>query len=260
MNKLFDLSSKIAVVTGGAGLIGKALVKGLAVAGATVYLAELDGDRGGKAVKEFAGSGLDVRLLLLDITAEPSITGGIEQILSQSGRIDVWVNNAYPRTKDWGLKFEKIPFASWQQNVDWQLNSYCLCCQKIAELMKEQKSGSIINIASTYGVVAPDFTVYEGTQMTMPAAYAAIKGGIVNFSRYLASYYGRFGVRVNAISPGGVFDNQPGTFVENYVRKTLLGRMAKPEDFMGPVVFLASEASSYVTGQNLLVDGGWTAI
>ena len=126
--------------------------------------------------------------------------------------------------------------------------------------MKNKNHGSIVNMASVYGIVGPDFSVYEGTEMTMPAAYAAIKGGIVNFTRYLSSYFGKNNIRVNAVSPGGVFNNQPNQFVENYIRKVPLQRMAKPDDISPAVVFLLSDDSSYITGQNIAIDGGWTAI
>jgi len=125
--------------------------------------------------------------------------------------------------------------------------------------MKQNGGGSIINLASTYGVVAPDFSIYEGTAMTMPAAYSAIKGGIITFTKYLAIYYAPYKVRVNAISPGGVFDNQDPSFVEHYGKRTPLGRMARPAEIVGGAVYLASDASSYVTGHNLMIDGGWTA-
>lgn len=170
------------------------------------------------------------------------------------------INNAYPRTDDWGLKFEDIPPSSWRANVDLHMNGYCLCCQKAAEQMKKQGAGSIINIGSIYGIVGPDFSIYEGTSMTMPAAYAVIKGGIIQFTRYLASYYGASGVRVNSISPGGVFDGQDSAFVEKYSAKVPLGRMAEPDDISGAVLFLASDASKYITGHNLVVDGGWSVV
>lgn len=260
MNNLFDLTGKVIVVTGGAGLIGQAYVKGLASSGATVYIAEINLDRAESARAALAETGGKIRSVALDITQESSVDQCLATILTQHRQIDGWINNAYPRTKDWGLKFEEIPFASWRQNVDMHLNGYCLCCQKVAEAMKKQRSGSLINMASTYGIVAPDFSVYEGTSMTMPAAYAAIKGGLINFTRYLASYYGPHGVRVNCISPGGVFDNQPESFVKNYRQKTPLRRMATPDDLAGAAVFLCSDASSYVTGHNLIVDGGWTSL
>lgn len=260
MKNLFDLSEKVVVVTGGAGLIGRAYVRGLASAGATTYIAEHDMDRGEDVRQGFAAERLDVRLVKIDISDPASVESCLKEVARQAGRIDGWINNAYPRTKDWGLKFEEVPFSSWRENVDRHLNGYCFCCQKVAETMKQQKKGSIINMASTYGMVGPDFTIYEGTPMTMPAAYAAIKGGLINFTRYLASYYGPHGVRVNSISPGGVFDNQPSSFVKNYCQKTPLKRMAKAEDLVGAAIFLISDASSYVTGHNLVVDGGWTSV
>jgi NAD(P)-dependent dehydrogenase (short-subunit alcohol dehydrogenase family) len=125
--------------------------------------------------------------------------------------------------------------------------------------MKVQGGGSIVNLASIYGVVAPDFSIYEGSTMTMPVAYAAIKGGVIAFSKYMATYYAKDNIRVNCVSPGGVFDKQSGSFVEKYIAKTPLGRMATPGDIVGAVLYLASAASSYVTGHNLIVDGGWTA-
>jgi NAD(P)-dependent dehydrogenase (short-subunit alcohol dehydrogenase family) len=126
--------------------------------------------------------------------------------------------------------------------------------------MKKQGSGSIVNIGSTYGVVSPDFTVYDGTEMTSPAAYTAIKGGVINFTRYLAAYFGKHGVRANCVSPGGIFDNQNPIFVKNYEHKVPLKRMGKPSDIAGPVAFLLSDDAAYVTGHNLMADGGWTCI
>ena len=181
-------------------------------------------------------------------------------IVKRQGRIDVWINNAYPRTSDWHLPFDKIPFASWQKNINDHLNGYCWCAREVAEEMKSHGSGSIINIASIYGIVGPDFSIYEGTQMTMPAAYAAIKGGIVQFTRYLASWYGSSGVRVNTISPGGIEADQPKSFKEKYIARTPLRRMGTPEDISGAALFLASDASSYMTGHNLVIDGGWSII
>jgi NAD(P)-dependent dehydrogenase (short-subunit alcohol dehydrogenase family) len=141
-----------------------------------------------------------------------------------------------------------------------QLNSVFLLCQQVLEKMKLQRSGSFINVASIYGMVGPDFSVYEGTALTMPAAYAAIKGGVINFTKYLASYYGPYNVRVNVVSPGGIFDNQPSTFVKNYENKVPLKRMGTPEDIAGSISFLLSDKAAYITGHNLVVDGGWTTI
>ncbi len=252
--KLFSCNGKTAIVTGGAGLIGRGIVKALHEFGAEVYIADIDKNKADEIIKDVA-----VKFVYLDITSEDSIQKALTEAIKKSGRIDILVNCAYPRTKDWGMKFEDIPFSSWKTNLDNHLGGYFLCCQKAAEQMKAKGGGAIINLSSIYGVVAPDFSIYEGTEMTMPAAYSAIKGGIISLTRYIATYYGGYNVRVNTISPGGIFDNQPKSFVEKYTKKTPLKRMAVPDDVIGAVIFLASDASSYITGQNILIDGGWTA-
>jgi NAD(P)-dependent dehydrogenase (short-subunit alcohol dehydrogenase family) len=254
----FSLQDKVAVVVGGAGLLGKYIVMGMAQAGATVYIGDINEKAGMEIEKQNKKAGLMVKWTPLDITKTESIKSSINSIVRGDGKVDVWVNCAYPRTDDWDTKFEDIKYRSWKNNVDMHLNGYFFCCQQIAELMKKQKKGSIINFGSIYGIVAPDFSIYKGANMTMPAAYSAIKGGIINFTRYLAAYYASYGIRVNAVCPGGIFDNQPQHFVKNYEKKTPLGRMGKPEEIAGPVIFLASDAASYVTGHILIVDGGWT--
>jgi NAD(P)-dependent dehydrogenase (short-subunit alcohol dehydrogenase family) len=248
---MFRLENKILVVTGSNGLLGRRIVKACKAQGATVIGVDLTFDQ---------SDDQEVFQLKMDITSQDSVRGAIVTIIKKYGRIDGWINNAYPRTKDWGLKIEDIPFDSWRKNVDMHLNGYFLCCREVLETMKKQKYGSVINMSSIYGLVGPDFSVYEGTSMTMPAAYSAIKGGINNLSRYLAAAYGPYGIRVNCVSPGGIFDNQPTSFVESYENKVPLRRMGKAEDIIGPIIFLLSEEASYVTGHNLLVDGGWTAI
>lgn len=243
------LTNKIILLTGGNGLLGKSIQQNLLLQGATVINADIQ-----------AADSEDLTSLNCDITNEESVKRIVGLILGRYGRIDGLINNAYPRTKDWGLKFEDIPFSSWQKNIDSQLNSAFLLSQAVLVSMKENKSGSIVNIGSIYGVVGPDFSVYEGTEMTMPAAYSAIKGGLINLTRYLASYYGPYQIRVNCISPGGVFDNQPEKFVQNYIRKVPMRRMADAIDIAPSVSFLLSDESSYITGQNLVIDGGWTCI
>jgi len=250
----FSLKGKTAVVTGGAGLIGKPVSIGLAQAGAKVYVADISK----KAAKELVKKNENLDWIELDITNEKSVNSCIKTIVNKHKKIDIWVNCAYPRTIDWGNKFEDIKFESWKKNVDMHLNGYFLCCQKIAEQMKKQKKGSIINFSSIYGVVGPDFSVYDKTKITMPAAYSAIKGGVNTFTKYLATYYGKYGIRVNAVCPGGIFDNQPKKFIKKYEEKTPLKRMGKPDDIVGSVIFLASDASAYVTGHLLMVDGGWS--
>lgn len=259
-NTVFSLKGKTAVVTGGAGLIGKEILRGLTEAGATVILGELDKKKGKRLEKELIKEGLNAVFYPLDITKEKSVDSLISFADKRYGKIDIWINNAYPRTKDWGVLFEKITFDSWRKNVDMHLSGYFICSKKAAEYMKKRKKGSIINFGSIYGMLGPQFSIYKGTNMTVAAPYSAIKGGIINFSKYLASYYGKYNIRVNCISPGGVFDNQKKTFVKNYTEKTLLGRMALPEDIVGGALYLASDASKYVTGHNLVIDGGWSVV
>lgn len=245
---MFSIKDKVIVVTGGNGLLGKRMVSTFREQGATVVAVDIYFEE--KNADDF----------IIDITDENSVKGGITAIVEKYNQIDGWVNNAYPRTEDWGHKFENIPLESWRKNVDMHLNGYFLCCQVVLEQMKNQGFGSLINMSSIYGLVGPDFTVYQGTEMTMPAAYSAIKGGLNNLTRYLASYYGAYQIRVNTVSPGGVFDNQPESFVNNYNNKVPLKRMGSPKDIVSSVYFLLTDDSSYITGHNLVVDGGWSII
>ena len=244
-----NLKDKIIVVTGGSGQLGTAMVNDLRIKGATAINFEIN-----------QSDDLIQGVVQCDVTSEVSVKRALDLILEKYGRIDGWVNNAYPRTADWGSKFEEISVESWQKNVDFQLNSVFICAQKVLEIMKNQKIGSMVNIASIYGILGPDFSVYKGTEMTMPAAYSAIKGGVVNFTRYLASYYATYGVRVNCVSPGGIFNDQNNIFVKQYENKVPMGRLGKPKEVAGPVSFLLSDESSYITGHNLMVDGGWAVI
>ncbi|HOS45033.1 MAG TPA: oxidoreductase [Paludibacter sp.] len=250
---LFSCENRTAIVTGGSGLIGREIVKGLAQYGAQVYIADQNEDAARALFSD------NIKFIYLDITDEQSVCGALQQIAMENDKIDILVNCAYPRTKDWGAKFENVKFESWKQNVDDHLGGYFLMCKEAARNMKEHGGGSIINLSSTYGVVAPDFSIYEGTEMTMPAAYSPIKAGIIAMTKYIATYFASDGVRANTISPGGIFDNQAPSFVEKYSQKTPMGRMGKPHEIVGAVIFLASDASTFVTGQNILVDGGWTA-
>ncbi len=257
----FRLDGKIAVVCGGLGLIGKEVSIAFAQAGAKVLVLDIDSINskglGEKCIKE----GLEIKFIKFDITDLQENRKKIKGIFEKEGSIDIWVNTAYPRTKDWGDKTEDIKIESWQKNVNMHMNSYCLITRDVAELMKNNKiNGSIINYGSIYGVVGADFEVYSGTEMTCPATYAAIKGGIINFSRHVASYYGKFGIRINALCPGGIFDNQNKIFVKNYEKKTLLKRMGNADEIAAATLFLASEAASYITGSTFMVDGGWTSI
>jgi len=255
MTDLFDLTEKTSVVFGGAGLIGRSVSAALAGHGADVVVVDIDAQAASELVKEI---GDNATFREVDITDKTAVKTVLEAIAERNG-LDVFVNCSYPRNENYGQRYEDMTFEDWRENVDLHMNSYFYGAYCASIIMKNQPTGgSIINFASTYGVQAPDFSVYEGTDMTSPVEYSAMKGGILNLTRYMASYLGEYGVRVNALSPGGVFDEQNKRFVEEYERRTPLGRMAEPDDFRGPVVFLAADASSYVTGHNLRVDGGWT--
>ncbi len=255
----FQLTGKKAVVTGGCGLIGREIVGALAQAGAHVVIADVDRVRGRRLAGELKAAGLSAEFQSFDLTRTGQLEKNIRRLSRRLAGIDIWVNSAYPRTADWGAKVEQVKAASWQKNVDRHLNAYALSSKYAAESMKKT-GGCIINLGSIYGLVGPDFSIYEGTALTMPMAYAAIKGGIVNLGRYLAAYFGRYNIRVNTLCPGGVLAGQPPAFVKKYSRKTPLGRLAGPEEVAAVALFLASDAAAYVTGAAVTVDGGWTAV
>lgn len=257
--KKMRLDGKTAVVTGGGGLLGSEVVTALAQSGAHVIIADINEERKLAIVSKLKKAGLSAESYDFDISDIENLEKNIDSLFKKMFYIDIWVNSAYARTADWGAKVEDIKVDSWRKNVDMQMNSYALSSKYVAEHMKT-KGGSIINLGSIYGIVGPDFSVYDNTDLTMPMAYSVIKGGVTNLTRYLASYFGKYNVRVNIVCPGGVLDNQNPVFVENYARKVPLGRLAKPEDVAGAVLFLASDAASYITGSTIMVDGGWTAI
>lgn len=245
-----ELQDKVIVVAGGSGLIGRAIVNETRRLGGTVVNADLTAKRDLKH-GEYP----------FDIGDETSILALRDAVVAEHGRIDGWVNCVYPHTSDHRAPFPEMSAAAWRQNVDLHLNGFAFCARAALEQMKAQRSGSLVNIGSIYGVVGPDYALYDGLEhLTNPVVYGAIKGGIIQMTRHLASLYGSSGVRVNAVSPGGIFNEHDKVFVERYSAKTMLRRMGNPEDIAGPVAFLLSDAARYVTGHNLMVDGGFTAL
>ncbi len=257
----FMLKNKIAFVAGGLGLIGSEIARAFSDAGAKTIILDIDRVKGESREKEFARRGKKVYFQFFDVTDLKNLDKNIDDLAKRYGRIDVWVNAAYPKTKDWGNRVEDLTIDSWKKNVDMHLNAYSWISRKVCLVMKAgKKGGSLINFGSIYGVLGNDFSVYENTKITSPMAYAAIKGGIINLTRYLASYFGNDRIRVNNICPGGVLSSQSKDFIKNYSRKALLGRLARPDEIAAATLFLASEASSYITGATLMVDGGWSAV
>jgi len=256
-NDLFRLDGRIALVTGGAGIYGVHITRALAEVGAHVVVASRDLEQCEKVAGEMSEEGLKVSAARLDLGSSESISTVCENIASEFGKVDILFNNAVARA---GGDPSTVTEEQWESAMRINSTGFFLATKIFGEQMIRQRSGVMVNISSIYGVVAPNFNIYEGTDMTSPANYAFAKAGMINYTRYAASYYGKFGIRVNCISPGGFQTDQPDIFIKNYSKQTLLGRMATDDDIKGAAVFLASDASSYITGQNLMVDGGWTAI
>jgi NAD(P)-dependent dehydrogenase (short-subunit alcohol dehydrogenase family) len=265
---LFSLEGKVAIVTGACGLIGTHHCEALAEAGARVVVADLN-EEACKAVAARLGEGhLGVGM---DVTDRGALEAAKRRILEAFGRIDVLVNNAAindmfenPLLAGQQSMFEHYPLEMWDRSWKVNVSGVFLCSQVLGSVMAEQGGGSIINIASTYGIVAPDQSIYknEAGEQTFykSPSYPVTKSAVIGFTKFLASYWGPKNVRVNTLSPGGVENSQDVFFKNNYSKKTLLGRMAAASDYKGAIVFLASDASAYMTGANLVVDGGWTAI
>ena len=253
----FSLAGKVAIVSGGAGLYGRHISQALASVGAHVAIAARTVQACQEAATELVDAGLAASAHALDLRSQESITTLRDEVVRTYGTIDILVNNAVARG---GGDMAHTTADQWAASSEVNSLGLFLMSQACGEQMIAQHSGVIINIASIYGMVGPDFSIYGNTGMTNPAFYAYDKGGMINFTRYLAAFYGPHGIRANCLSPGGLFSGQPDEFVTNYQSKALLGRLAGPEDIKGPIVFLASAASEYVTGANIPVDGGWTAV
>ena len=259
--EMIDFIGENIVITGGLGLIGKHVCTAFAEFNGNVIVADINEGTFKNWIKEVDKSIRNkFSFVYFDISNPNGIEKGLKEILESINTIDVWVNLAYPRTDDWGNFIDDVTFESWDKNVKMHLGGYFWSSKLVLEKMKRQGHGCLINFGSTYGVVGPNFDIYKNTGMTMPVAYSATKGAIVNLSRYFATLYGPYNVRVNTICPGGIFDNQNPEFVKKYSVLTPLKRMGRPEEIAMPVVFLASDAASYITGATIMVDGGWTAI
>lgn len=248
-----DLNNKVIIVTGANGLIGREIIRELEEHDAIIIAADIafNTNKVSKNKAEFR----------LDLSKNESIDELIQYAIDNFDRIDGLINAAYPRTKDWGrYKFEDTPFSHWKDNIELQLDSVFYLDQQILKVMEKQKSGSLVNFGSIYGIVGNDFTIYEDYGGSSPAEYCAVKGGIINLTRYLASYFGKYNIRVNCVCPGGIWDNQRPEFVKNYNHRCPMKRMGNPDDIAPLCLFLVSDGAKYITGQIIAADGGWTAI
>jgi NAD(P)-dependent dehydrogenase (short-subunit alcohol dehydrogenase family) len=265
----FKLENKVAFVIGGLGLIGEEVSKALATAGARVVILDIDNEKGMNTINLIREHGYKANYENFDCSDLDNIDTNIHSIIKNYNGVDIFINCSYPRTKDWAKSsFKDISIKSFRKNVDIHMNSYAWLAKLFADIMsKNINGGSVIQFGSTYGVLGQDLSVYKGTDMKENMTYAAIKGGITNLTRLMASYYGKYNVRVNTICPGGISghvagksDSQNPIFLENYCNKVPLKRMGKTEEIASVVLFLSSEASSYITGTTIMVDGGWSAI
>jgi len=248
----FSLQGKTALLAVGAGLYGRQITRALTEAGATTFIASRHLGPLAAVAREYGAHALE-----LDLASEASIRDAIEEVVRQTGRLDILVNNAVTRCACGG---EDISMAQFDESLHVNASALFVLTRLAAEDMKKRRSGSIINIGSYMGLLGPNPVNYAGTDMkTSSPIYFYEKGGMTNYTRWAASHYGGFGIRVNRIHPGGFFNHQPEAFVRQYSANTMLGRMANDTDLMGVLVFLASDASSYITGANLPVDGGYSA-
>ena len=263
IKELMDLSGRTVLITGGVGFIGKAMVDSVAELGANVVILDRDlttiTDVANSITKKYGVKAIPLQIDL----EEPEDLSKVKPFLeTHCESLDILINNAAfvgtSNIEGWVTPFEQQSVETWRRALEVNLTAAFELTQACTEMLRNSSHGSVINVASTYGVVGPDMSLYEGTSMGNPAAYAASKGGLIQLTRWLATTLGP-DIRVNAISPGGIERGQPEVFQQRYVARTPLGRMGTEEDFKGITAFLASDLSSYVTGQNFLVDGGWTA-
>jgi len=254
------LRDKVVVVTGGAGLLGQEFIKAVVEQGGIGIVADIDKNYAQKVCSKIqteSNSG-NVFSIGLDTTSKESIGNLIQEAHAKFGRIDALINNAYPRNNNYGKHFFDVEYEDFVDNIGTNLGGYFLSSQLFAKYFQKQKFGNIINISSIYGIIPPRFEIYNDTNMTTPVEYAAIKSGLIHLTKYMAKYFKGENIRVNAISPGGVLDGQPEKFLNAYRQLCLEKGMLDKGDLNGTVVFLLSDMSKYINGQNIVVDDGFS--
>lgn len=271
---LFDLTGRVAIITGGAGLLGRMHAEAIAEAGGVSVIADIDKEGAAKAARDISNKFRKKSIgIPTDVTQPESVKGLLEKVLDRFGRIDILINNAAsdPKVKDttvsgteWS-RFESFPLEIWHQDLAVGLTGAFICSQVIGTEMASCGGGVILNIASDLAVIAPDQRIYqqpelpEHLQPVKPVSYSVVKGGLLILTKYLATYWADKNVRVNALSPGGIYNGQPDDFVQRLTNLIPMKRMANVNEYQGAVLFLISDASSYMTGANLIIDGGRTA-
>ncbi|MBZ0292190.1 MAG: SDR family oxidoreductase [Anaerolineae bacterium] len=268
----FDLTQKVIIITGGAGLLGREYAHAIARMGGTPILADLNIDATRAAAQNiFDQTGCAAVAIPTDVTRKESVTSLIQETVSRFGRIDGLVNNAALDPKfdtshgqQHTNSFEDYPLELWNQSLAVNVTGMFLCAQAVAPVMLKQNQGVIVNVSSMYGLVGPDQRLYErddpdAPRSFKPVQYTVTKSAVLGLTHYLAAYYAGKGIRVNTLTPGGVFNGHDDEFLRRYNARSILGRMADKNEMCGPLLFLLSDASSYMTGANLVVDGGWTA-
>lgn len=257
--KKFDLTGKVIIITGGQGLIGRAFCEGVAQFGAHIVIADIPAANSEEAAKALEDRHHRTMLgFSLDVASREEVNDLLQACIDKFGKVDGLVNSHQNKTKSFFLPFEEYQDDMWDAVIETNLKGTFLTCQIIGGWMAMNKKGNIVNIPSTYSVVAPNQNLYEGTSMGCPAAYSASKGGVEALSNYLSSYWADKGVRVNMLTPHGVWNNHENKFEENFSRFSPLKRMSYNHETVGALIFLLSDASSYTVGNNVLVEGGWT--
>jgi len=247
------LNDQVIVVAGGAGLIGQAFCEGISKMGGVAVIADVNSAKASEISKGIPKS----YYVGMDVTSKDSIGSAIKKVFAEYGKIDAFVNSAYPKVAHYGRHFFDVSYEDFCSMVSQHLGGAFLTSQKFAEFFIKQGYGNIINISSVYGVVPPRFEIYNGTEMTTPIEYAAIKSGLIHMTRYLAQYLKNKNIRVNCISPGGIMDDQPREFVQRYRSHCGSKGMLDSRDLFGALAFLLSTDSQYITGQNIIVDDGF---
>jgi NAD(P)-dependent dehydrogenase (short-subunit alcohol dehydrogenase family) len=253
------LKDKVIVVTGGAGLIGQEFVRAIVEQNGIAIIADIDKDKGRHISDELSQElkSDSVDFFELDVTSKNSISECIEYVNGKYKRIDALINNAYPRNKNYGRHFFDVEYDDFVENLGMNLGGCIIPSQLFSLYFQEQGYGNIINISSIYGVIAPEFEIYDNTKMTMPVEYAAIKSGMLHLTKYMAKFFKGKNIRVNAMSPGGVLDSQPEEFLKKYNQRCSTKGMLNERDLSGTLVFLLSDMSMYINGQNIIIDDGF---